>query len=81
MDWEELLLITLDLRVEIETALKKRVEIRLTTMDFADDTDDIEDAKSKAEDDKVSVFFEDTGEPRAVSVEREDCRRTLVPVT
>lgn len=50
-------------------------------MDFADDTDDIEDAKSKAEDDKVSVVFEDTGEPRAVSVEREDCRRTLVPVT
>lgn len=52
---KELLRITIDLLEAKETTLDERIEMRLTTLDSADTTEDI----GEADGDKVGVFFED----------------------
>ena len=80
--FKELLIIpALDLLEAKETVLKERVEMRLKEVDFTDNTEDVEDAESAAEDNKVTVFLKDNVRPLVVSTGGEECSVTLVFLT
>ena len=80
--FKELLIIpALNLLDAKETVLKERVEMRLKVVDFTDNTEDVVDTESAAEDDKVIVFLKDDVRLLVVSTEGEECSVTLVFVT
>ena len=55
--------------------------MRLKVVDFTDNTEDVVDTESAAEDDKVVVFLKDDVRPLVVSTEGEECSETRVFVT